>query len=232
MGTPESKIEVGSGPAGNAGKCSRSPIIGLLGATVLDRQAYCGLLKHALGIEVAVEAGFAPTAVWAALRVKPEVMLVDADGGCAAAVDAVQLVTRLCPGTRILVLGAAADALHVNPWKRRGIHGYFVKDAGLDELGAAVEALREGRSYFPVEVRRALKGANVETLAGAGQLSRRETELLPLLARGLTLREAARTMVVSYKTADSYRTSLLRKLGVRDRVELARYAIRERIVEP
>ena len=59
-----------------------------------------------------------------------------------------------------------------------------------------------------------------------------ETELLPLLAQGLTLREAAARMAIGYKTADSYRTSLLRKLGVRDRVELARYAIRERIIEP
>lgn len=63
------------------------------------------------------------------------------------------------------------------------------------------------------------------------RLSRRETELLPLLARGLSLRDAAARMAVSYKTADSYRTSLLRKLGVKDRVELARYAIRERIID-
>ena len=64
------------------------------------------------------------------------------------------------------------------------------------------------------------------------RLSRRETELLPLLARGLTLRDAAATMSISYKTADSYRSSLLRKLNIRDRVELARYAIRQRIIEP
>ena len=63
-------------------------------------------------------------------------------------------------------------------------------------------------------------------------LSQREVELLPLLARGLKLRDAAHKMMVSYKTADSYRTSLLRKLGIRDRVELARYAIRERIIDP
>jgi len=55
---------------------------------------------------------------------------------------------------------------------------------------------------------------------------------LPLIARGMRLRDAAASMSVSYKTADSYRTSLLRKLGVRDRVELARLAIRERIIEP
>jgi DNA-binding NarL/FixJ family response regulator len=67
---------------------------------------------------------------------------------------------------------------------------------------------------------------------GLQTLSRREAELLPLLARGMTLREASEKMSVSYKTADSYRTSLLRKLGVRDRVELARLAIRERIIDP
>lgn len=61
---------------------------------------------------------------------------------------------------------------------------------------------------------------------GSPRLSRRETELLPLLARSLTLRDAAVQM------ADSYRSNLLRKLGIRDRVELARYAIRQQIIQP
>lgn len=59
----------------------------------------------------------------------------------------------------------------------------------------------------------------------------RELELLPLLASGLTLREAAERMCVSYKTADGHRTSLFRKCGVQNCVQLARYAIRNKLID-
>ena len=62
-------------------------------------------------------------------------------------------------------------------------------------------------------------------------LSPRESELLPLLARGMKLRDSAARMSITYKTADSHRTRLMRKLGVQSRVELARYAIRKHIID-
>ena len=208
-----------------------SPIICLLGSSALNRLAYRLLLRHELGREVGVESGFAPTAVWTAMRDKPDVALVDADSAAPEALDAVQMITRLRPGIRILVAGAAVDPIHVQPWLRCRIHGYVVKDAGVEELRLALDAVLDNRQYYSEGIREAIRRGR-ETSDGRPQLSRRESELLPLLARGMTLREAAQKMTVSYKTADSYRTSLLRKLGLRDRVELARYAIRERIVEP
>jgi DNA-binding NarL/FixJ family response regulator len=68
--------------------------------------------------------------------------------------------------------------------------------------------------------------------AAVAALSRRERELLALLGKGATLKEAAAQMQVSYKTADNQKTSLMRKLGIHDRVELARFAIREGLVSP
>jgi len=211
-----------------------APLIGLLGGSAMDRTAYRLLLKHELNVDVAVEADFAPTSVWEAMRVKPNVVIVDADQAFPAALDAVEMIARLYPDTRILILGAGADPVQLDPWSRYRIHGYIVKDAGPDELRKALAALLDDRKYFSEGVRRPprRRGSSYALEDARPRLSRREAELLPLLARGMTLRDAAQKLAVSYKTADSYRSNILRKLGLRDRVELARYAIRERIVEP
>jgi DNA-binding NarL/FixJ family response regulator len=205
----------------------------LLGPTVLDRMAYRCLLEHLLGQALALDCDFEPVSVWAALRMNPDVALVDGDGAPLPALDAVDMILRLKPATRVLVVGTASDAAQLQPWSRRRLHAYVVKGGGVGELRAAFDALRENGKYFSKSVRHVLR---VNHALGRSrertQLSRREAELLPLLARGLTLREAAQRMSISYKTADSYRTNLLCKLGLRDRVDLARYAIRQRIIEP
>ncbi|MBU0637372.1 MAG: response regulator transcription factor [Planctomycetes bacterium] len=207
------------------------PLICLLGQSALDRRAYRLLLRMELRHEVAVEADFAPTSVWAAMRTRPALVLVDADVASAEIVEAVQMIARLRPETAILVLSAAVEPRQVQAWGTCPISGYVVKDGGLEDLRAALKAVLAGGRFFSDGVRAALRSGQAGR-DGKPKLSRRETELLPLLAVGLTLREAASKMTISYKTADSYRTSLLRKLGLRDRIQLVRYAIRQRIVEP
>jgi len=211
---------------------AKPPVTCLLGNSLLDRLAYTLFLKAELNWEVSHHADFTPTAVWAVMRPKPGLVLVDSDSAAANAVDAVQMILRLQPATRILVIGAAVDPLYVQGWSRCTIHGYVVKDGGAAELRAALQAVSDNRQYFSEGVRSAIRRPSAASDNGKPRLSRRESELLPLLARGLSLRDAAHQMTVSYKTADSYRTSLLRKLGLHDRVELARYAIRERIIDP
>lgn len=216
-----------------SGARNRPPIM-ILGGSVLDRFAYRVLLRVELGREASIESDFAPTSVWTAMRQGPAIVLVDTDRPDTAALDAVQMINHLHPETRILVVASAVDPAHVQPWSRCQIHGYVVKDGGIEELRAAFAALADGRSYFSEGVRSVIRrtrgtAANADSLS---RLSPREAELLPLLARGMKLRDAAEKMTVSYKTADSYRTSLMRKLGLRDRVELARFAIRKRIIEP
>jgi DNA-binding NarL/FixJ family response regulator len=210
---------------------SAQPVIYLMGQSVLDRLAYKQLLAHELQREVAVDSDFRPTSVWAAMRSKPNLVLVDSDAPHPDVVDAVQMVSRLCPDIAIIVVSAAVEPTQVESWSHCPLHGYVVKDGGLEELRAAINAVLASREYFSAGIREALVRAARHTHSPP-RLSRRESELLPLLARGLSLREAARQMTISYKTADSYRTTLLRKLGLRDRVELARYAIRARIIDP
>lgn len=207
-----------------------SASIYLLAAAALDRLAYRRLISADLGRTVVADSGFSAVEVWGAMRAHPSMALLISDSATAEVRDAAQMIPRLRRETRVLVVSAAAEEAPLHAWGFCPFDGYVVKGS-LAELGEAIASLSEGREYLSAAVREALiAGRNAAD--NHIKLSPRETELLPLLARGLTLREAALQMTVSYKTADSYRTSLLRKLGVRDRVELARYAIRTKIVEP
>jgi DNA-binding NarL/FixJ family response regulator len=210
---------------------SDETVICLLGQSALDRAGYRLLLEHELGLDVAAEASFAPASVCAALRAKPDLVVVDADAPIPEIQQALKIITKLCKQSRVLLIGAATGPTLVLTWTDSPICGYVLKDGGIAELRTAINAVSDGDHYYSDGVREPLLDARSNPNPKP-KLSRREAELLPLLARGLTLREAAAKMTVSYKTADSYRTSLLRKLGLRDRVDLARYAIREHIVEP
>lgn len=203
----------------------------LLGHTPLHRHAMRLLFQHELGRRISVESDFAPTNVWGAMRTGPHMAIADADFATPAVRDALQMIPRLNSQTRVLVLSIALEPTAVQPWSHVRLDGYVLKDGGVPELAAAVDAVLAGRTYFSAGIEQTLLSIQ-SPAAGALRLTRREAELLPLLARGMSLRQAAEQMAVSYKTADSHRTSLLRKLGVRDRVELVRYAIRENIVEP
>lgn len=203
----------------------------LLANAALDRLAYRALLREHLSLEVTADCDFTPTSIWAAMRAKPGLAIVNSDSTSQEILDAVDMIPRLHAATRVLIVSAVIDPVLLAGWARCRMHGYVVKGAGIGELADAIDALLRQRQYYTEGVRDALRCATTRNHQLA-RLSRRERELLPLLAHGLTLREAAERMTVSYKTADSYRTSLLRKLGVKDRVGLTRYAIRQKIVDP
>ncbi len=205
-------------------------LVYLMAPYTLVRQSMRRLFEHDLACPIAKDTGFEATAVWTALREKPDLVVIDCDHPTPEVSDAVQMVPRLQPRARILVLSGATDEASLLPWRGCSLDGFVTKQANVSELAIAVDTLLAGRRHFSDSVARILFGGRGNN--GKPALSRREAELLPLLAMGMTLRDAAAKMAIAYKTADSYRTSLLRKLGLRDRVDLARYAIREKIVSP
>jgi DNA-binding NarL/FixJ family response regulator len=206
------------------------PIAVLLAAHETDRRAYGMLLRDVLGLDVAAEIDFKPVAVWEALRMRPELMILLADRLQPSVREVLHLVRRLQRDTRLVAISGLDDPPLLQTWAQCGLDGFILKSGGTDELKLGLRTLLAGRRFLSPSATPVFELA-AQQQNGTVRLSRRELELLPMLARGLTLREAARHMTVSYKTADSYRTSLLRKLGVRDRVELARYAIREGIID-
>lgn len=202
----------------------------LIAASPLHRQALTDLLEWRLNLSVACTSGFEPANIFTSLRAAPRLVIADIPQPLLEVIDAVRMVPRLQPTARLIVLIAEACEAHVAPWRTAGVDGLLTTQAEPDELDRAVREIVAGKRYIAESVMKCF-GARDRT-AQVVKLSKREAELLPLIASGLSLRKAAEQMTVAYKTADSYRTSLLRKLGLRDRVELTRYAIRNRIITP
>lgn len=153
---------VAAGPskgAASVGASTRNndPLVYLLGHSVLDRRAYRLLLSHDLELEVAVETDFDPTSVWAALRTKPDLIIVDVDNASAKVVDAVQMIARLRPDAQILVIGNETEPTTVQVWGSCSIAGYVVKDAGQRELRMAVKAVLAGEQHFSNGIRSAIR---------------------------------------------------------------------------
>ncbi len=215
----------------DGGMAKAQPTICVIGYAALDRAAWSALFEHKLGRKPAMDCGPSAVEVWKAMRKRPDLVVIDAGASPTKMVDAAEMIKRLRARVHVLVIGFGEPLEALEIWRGTDISGYVFKDADVQELSTGVETVLGGAKYFSNGSRELIAGLSGARSATA-ELSPRERELLPLLARGLTLRAAASEMAVSYKTADTHRTHLLRKLGVRDRVELARFAIREKIIEP
>lgn len=221
--------------SGNAGVTVSSAPNGkldvlLLAEAELDRAAYVQLIRHIAPPLAMAGCGLDAAAVWASLRLKPAIVATVSDVASPAVLDALRMARTLLAGVRILVISGAVDIPQIEGWGRCSLDAFVPRQADARELRAALDALLAGGTHIPLAVRSQMERSRLQP-NGVIKLSHREEELLPLLARGMTLRAAAAQLNIRYKTADSYRTSLLKKLRVRDRVELARYAIRHGIIQ-
>lgn len=219
-----------SGGAPQAPK-SRGASTCIVATQPLDRAAYRSVIQTTLCWPVAMESDFTPVSIWTMLRARPGMVVAIADLATREVCDAIEMIARLDREVRLLGIAGVRVPTQLELWGRCPVHGLITKDAVADELLAALQAVADGRHYFPSVVAASLRRSR-DNPDPVTRLSRREEELLPLLARGMTLRDAASALNISYKTADSYRSHLLKKLELRDRVELVRYAIRKGIVEP
>jgi DNA-binding NarL/FixJ family response regulator len=135
---------------------------------------------------------------------------------------------------RVIILSMHSNESYVREAMRAGASGYVLKSDGGHSLVSACRAAARGQSVG-APLHRARGGAPVlerEAQASADQLTPRETQILSLIADGHTTREIAELLVISPRTVDRHREKLARKLNLRNRVELTRFALRQNLVEP
>lgn len=182
------------------------------------------------GFEIAATAGDAEAAVRIAKAVRPDVVLMDLNLGTGSGVAAILRITEDSSATRVLVLSASGAHEDVLEAMKAGASGYLVKSASAEELVDAVCKTAAGDSVFTAGLAGLVLGEYRRMLAGSPgdqtpQLSERETDVLRLVAKGLTARQIADRLFISHRTVESHVQSTLRKLQLHNRVELARYAI-------
>ncbi|MGW7535202.1 response regulator [Amycolatopsis sp. NPDC054798] len=183
------------------------------------------------GFEVAATAPDAPAAIRIARTVRPDVVLMDLNLGGTSGVEATREITAAAPDTRVLVLSASGEHNDVLEAVKAGASGYLVKSASAAELVDAVRRTADGDPVFTAGLAGLVLG-EYRRMADAPdgvpeppRLTDRETDVLRLVAKGLTARQIAERLVLSHRTVENHVQSTLRKLQLHNRVELARYAI-------
>ncbi len=182
------------------------------------------------GFDVVATAADAGSAMRIARAVRPDVVLMDLNLGELSGVDATAMITGELPATRVLVLSASGEHDDVLQAVKAGASGYLVKSASAEELVDAVNRTAVGDAVFTAGLAGLVLGEYRRMAATPDeedkpQLTERETEVLRLVAKGLTARQIATRLVISHRTVENHVQSTLRKLQLHNRVELARYAI-------
>jgi len=180
----------------------------------------------------------ADEAISKVLELRPDLVLMDIDMPGISCFDAIQIIRSRVPETKFIFVTAYEHDEHLEQALRVKVNGFVTKSEGVGALSEAIRDVMNGRVHFSPEVmnRLVVNGDDIQLehplKSRLSTLSARERELLRILARGLSLKEAAAVLGISYKTADKQKASLMAKLDIHDRVELARFAIREGLVEP
>jgi two-component system response regulator NreC len=184
-------------------------------------------------MEVVAEAGDGATTLRRAREIQPDVVLLDLSMPGSRSTQTIEQLVKLDPRPRVLVLTIHDDPAYFRSAIMAGASGYVVKDAADIELLTAIRVVHRGRTFvdltragdiMPGPDTRGRDSATADSSGGRKQLSRREGEVLRLLAEGHTNQEAAQRLSVSIKTVETYRKRLSQKLGLKSRAQLFRFA--------
>jgi DNA-binding NarL/FixJ family response regulator len=195
------------------------------------------ILDREPDLEVVSEAGDGAEAVQTALAGEIDLAVLDVTMPRLTGIQAARELSQQRPDLRTLILSMHDNEQYFFEALRAGASGYVLKSVADRDLVEACRATMRGESFIYPGAVRALIREHLERLR-AGEdpledpLSPRETEVVKLVAEGLTSKEIGDTLSISEKTVERHRANILDKLGLRDRVELTRYAIRRGLVEP
>ncbi len=191
------------------------------------------LLDRQPDMQVVAEASDGVEAVELALRVRPDICVLDVAMPRMTGLQATVEIRAHAPEISVLVLSMHDDERYLYEALQAGAAGYVLKREADTALVLAVRAVARGEPFMTNAAERSLvrEWMQDESTGPAEPLTLREREVLKLIAEAFTNREIGETLHLAEKTVESHRANLLRKLGMRDRVELVRYAIRRGLIE-
>jgi DNA-binding NarL/FixJ family response regulator len=188
----------------------------------------------AAGLSVVGTAGDGDKAVRVCAATRPNVLVCDLQMPGRSGVEVTREV--VVHGTRVLVLSASGEQVDVLEAVKAGATGYLVKSASADELVDAVRRTAAGDAVFTAGLAGLVLGEYRRMAAGPAEpdtphLTERETEVLRLVAKGLTARQAAERLGVSHRTVENHVQNTLTKLQLHNRAQLVRYALEQGLTD-
>jgi len=201
------------------------------------REGLRTLLGKVEDFDVIAEAADGEEAVRLIIEKKPDVAILDISMPVVNGIEATRQVRRASPKTKILIFTIHENEEYVYQMVAAGANGYVLKDAGKNDLIAAVRAIQYGGRFFSPGVSRLIIDEFVrrsrEPAPAASEptgLTGRESEILQYIASGLTNAEIARKLFLSVRTVNTHRTNLMHKLDVHNTAGLVRYAMENGLV--
>ena len=199
------------------------------------RDGICALLALVGDMEVVGEAGNGSEALKMIKALEPDVVLMDIAMPIMGGLEATRRIRKEFPRTRVIALTQHDDKEFVFPVIEAGASGFISKVAASFELASGIRSVCRGDSYLSPTVAKVLV-ENYQHRGSRGshdpynQLTERERDVLQLVAEGHTTQEIADLLVVSPKTVEGHKTNLMAKLGIHNRIELVKYALRKGII--
>jgi two-component system response regulator NreC len=195
------------------------------------------ILAKEKDIEVVGEAEEGGQALQLVETLRPDVVIMDISMPGMGGIEATQKLKERHPQVAVLALTMHEDESYVFQLLRAGASGYVLKRAAAQDLVQAVRAAAKGEAFlYPSVARKVvedyLKRVEIgEDRARYDGLTEREREILTLIAQGFGNQQIAEKLYISIKTVQTHRAHVLEKLGLHDRTELVRYAIRKGLIE-
>lgn len=199
------------------------------------RKAIGNLLLTVTDIEVIGEAKDGETAVHMALKLAPNVVLMDVMMPGIGGLEATRRILQRNPEIKVIALTACDEEPFPSKLLEAGASGYLVKDCELEEMVQAIHKVHAGTRYISPRIAQhlALKSINKSSgeVSPLDQLSARELQIMMMITNGQTVKEIANKLCLSPKTVNSYRYRLFDKLKIKSDVELTHLAMRYKMLE-
>lgn len=201
----------------------------------LVRDGIRALLALIADVKVVGEAANGKEALEQVQRLTPDIVLMDLAMPIMNGLEATRRIRKKFPATKVLVLTQYEDREYIIPTIEAGARGFVSKMAAFSELATAIHAVHRGGSFLsPMAAAAVIE----ECQAKAGEaeadpyqhLTDREREMLKLIAEGYTAKEIADLLVLSVRTVETHKSNLMRKLNIRNKADLVKFAIRKGII--
>ncbi|HEX8176173.1 MAG TPA: response regulator transcription factor [Pyrinomonadaceae bacterium] len=181
-------------------------------------------------MECVGEASDGKAALQSVMEILPEVVVLDVSMPEMNGLQAAKLIKRCCPDIKVLTLTRHTDDGYLQQLLKAGVSGYVLKQSSSNVLLTAIRAVASGQRFLDPAITDKVIGSYVgksarKNVPSPSELSDREQEALRMIAWGYSNKEVAARMEISIKTVEVHKANAMRKLGMRGRIDIVRYAL-------